>query len=131
VRLHGSFATYRLSFVLLGLVIMKSLYVRKAIAVGQYSWKNFAIFSIFWLVWTLPALQTLCTEIGCRYRIRVGWFLDTIATWYPSDILNPEKFLILLLLAYLLLTLYFVAHCLGWILFGVGRLRRGRASGAV
>lgn len=115
----------------LALVIMKSLYVRKAIAAGQYPWRNFVIISIGWLVWTLPGLYSACTEVACRQGIRFGWFMNAIAAWYPADMLNPGKLLILLLVAYLILTLYFLAHCLGWILFGLGRFRPGRANGSV
>ena len=112
---------------LLALVVGKGVTVRKAIVAGQYSWRNFSFFVIAWFAWTSPGLETVCTEIGCRYSMRFGWFLSIFDGSIPLD---PGKVVALAMAGYFILTLYFLGHCAGWLIHWAGRLRRQNADGA-
>ncbi|RYE53238.1 MAG: hypothetical protein EOP18_09420 [Rhizobiaceae bacterium] len=112
----------------LGLVVWKGIAVRRAIEAKQYSWKVFAVFALAWFAWTVPGLESVCTELGCRYSMRFGWFLSSLAGSTPLGALRPDAIVALSVLGYAILTLYFCGHCFGWLLHGVARMSRPKRA---
>lgn len=113
---------YFLCFVVL--TLMKGFMERRQIGTSNYSKRNFALFAVAWLAWTLPGVSAGCNEIACRYSVQVGWVLYELAKVVPMMHVNPPAMVIVAMVGYMLLSVYFLGHCLGWLLYGVTSLLR-------
>jgi len=110
------------------ITVMKAFYVGKQIGSPQYSLRNSVLFSIAWLAWTLPGIQTVCYEIGCRYSMKFTWFASWLYQFPPFDRVSPTAMITLAGVGYAVLTIYFLGHCLGWMFYGVRKALRIRAE---
>ena len=110
------------------LTLLKGFQVQQQIRTGEYSKRGLALFSFAWFFWTLPGLQAACGDIGCRYSVKFGWFLTPLSGFPPLNMLDPASIITLAMVCYAVLTIYFLGHCIGWLIYGIARLFRLGAS---
>lgn len=108
----------------LALAIAKSWQLSKQLLDHSYSWRHFAFISIVWSTMTFPFIAWSCHGIACGWSIRFGWWLNLIGEVPPFSELDPTKLVAGVMLGYLVLTIYFFAHCLGWMIYAARRLVR-------
>jgi hypothetical protein len=113
---------YPLAVILIA--VGKAIAVQREIASREYKLRNFGLFSFGWLLWTLPGITAVCSEIGCGWSLRFGWFARFLHQLPLLDQMRPAAMITILGVAYAVLTMYFVGHCLGWTIYGLRALTR-------
>ncbi|MBO3760674.1 hypothetical protein [Ciceribacter sp. L1K22] len=102
-----------------GLTIMKGWLVCQDLTAGRYKPRNFAVLAVLWLVVVVPGIHRVCTDIYCRYGIRLGWLLDGFVQSASANANIQITYALLTALA--LLSVYVFGHLLGLIFYGFQR----------
>ncbi|MDR6632401.1 hypothetical protein J2X72_001185 [Phyllobacterium sp. 1468] len=97
--------------------------VQKSLIAGDYSWRSFGLLSLAWLAVTIPSIQSSCSNVGCQWGVKFGWLISLFYDLVPVAGLEPTaRTLMLVICGYVILTICFLGHALGWILYGIRRL---------
>ncbi|MCA1440376.1 hypothetical protein I6F07_09150 [Ensifer sp. IC4062] len=105
-------------------IIAKGRQVHRLLRSRSYNWKSAGFIFLAWPAMTLPFVLSPCDEAACESNLNVGWWADLLHHVSPFDRLDAGTTVTVVLLAYMVLTIYFLGHCLGWMLYGTKRLLR-------
>lgn len=106
------------------LVIAKALQVHRDLGIRQYSWRSAVLIASAWGFTFLPSLHAACIGLGCHWSLRLGWL-----AWHVGEVpfmnrLTADTVLTITMLLVWLVTILFLGHVLGWLLYGTQRLLR-------
>ncbi len=108
----------------IAMTITKGRQVYKQLCTHSYSWKGFIFVFLAWSAMILPFIVSACDEFTCQWSLRFGWWANLIQQVPLFDKLDPGTTVVVVMIAYVILTVYFLGHCLGWALYGARRLLR-------
>lgn len=119
-----SFLLYLLVYVIVALTILinTACQVQKPLYDGRYSWRNFALIALVWLVLLVPGIQMSCGPIGCRYSITFTWLTSLLSGLPVLENVSLSSMFVVLALIVALLTPYLLGHILGFAFYGLRRL---------
>lgn len=119
-----SFLLYLLVYVIVALTVLinTACQVQKPLLEGHYSWRNFAVIALGWLVLIVPGLQTVCGPIGCRYSITFTWLTSFLSQIPVLENVSLTSMFVVLALTVALLTPFLFGHILGIAFYGLRRL---------
>jgi hypothetical protein len=104
-------------------IIRMVVQVQKSLIAGDYSWRNFGLLSLAWFAVTIPSIQSSCSDVGCQWSVKFGWLISLFYDLVPVAGLEPTaRTLLLVMCGYVILTICFLGHCLGCMLYGIQRL---------
>lgn len=106
------------------MIIAKGRQVHRLLRSGSYNWKSAGVIFLAWSAMTVPFIVSACDEVVCQWSLKLGWWADLLRQVSPFDRLDAGMTVTVVLLTYMVLTIYFLGHCLGWVLFGTKRLLR-------
>ncbi|MFD2342835.1 hypothetical protein [Sinorhizobium terangae] len=106
------------------MIIAKGRQVHRLLRSRSYSWKSAGFIFLAWSAMTLPFIVSACDEVACEWSPNVGWWADLLHQLSPFDSLGAGTTVTVVLITYMVLTIYFLGHCLGWMLYGTKRLLR-------
>lgn len=106
----------------IAITIAKGWQVHKQLWTDSYPRKSFGLIVLAWSAMTLPFIASACNETACQWSLRFGWWANLIHQVPPFDKIGLGTTIAAVMVAYVLLTIYFLGHCLGWVLYGTRRL---------
>jgi hypothetical protein len=118
------FLVYVLVYVIIALTVLinTACQVQKPLLEGRYSWRNFALIALAWLVLIVPGIQTSCGPIGCRYSVTFTWLTSLLSRLPVLENVSLTSMFVVLALIVALLTPYLLGHILGIAFYGLRRL---------
>ncbi len=108
----------------IAMTIAKGWQVHTQLCTHRYSWKGFVFVFLAWWAMTLPFIVSACDEFACQWSLRFGWWANLFQQVPLFDKLSSDTMVAVVMLAYVILTVYFLGECLGWALYGTRRLLR-------
>ncbi|WP_331374766.1 hypothetical protein [Sinorhizobium chiapasense] len=113
---------YILAFIVL--TIAKGRQVHRLLRSRSYNWKSSGFIFLAWSAVSLPFIANACDEAACRWSLNFGWWANLLHQLSPFDRLDAGTMVTVVMLTYMVLTICFLGHCLGWALYGSRRLLR-------
>ncbi|THK34579.1 hypothetical protein EHS39_29760 [Ensifer sp. MPMI2T] len=108
----------------IAMIIAKGRQVHRLLRSRSYNWKSAGLIFLAWSAMTLPFVLLPCDEVACEWSPKLGWWADLLHQVSPFDRLDAGTTVTVVLITYMVLTIYFLGHCLGWMLYGTKRLLR-------
>lgn len=108
----------------IAMIIAKGRQVHRLLRSRSYNWKGAGFIFLAWSAMTLPLALSACDEAACQSNLNFGWWADLIHQVSPFDRLDAGTTITVVLIIYMVLTIYVLGHCLGWALYGTKRLLR-------
>jgi hypothetical protein len=108
----------------IAMTITKGLQVQRQLRSHSYRWGTFGLICLAWSAMTLPFVVSACNEAVCQWSLKFGWWAELIRQIPPFDRLDPGTTTAAVMFAFIVLTVYFLGHCIGWALYSIRSLLR-------
>ncbi len=108
----------------IAITIAKGWQVQAQLAAHNYRLRTFGLISLAWATMTLPIVVSACNETVCQWSLNFGWWSGLVRQVPPFDKLNGDTMTAAIMFAFIVLTVYFLGHCLGWAIYSARSLLR-------